>query len=59
MAYVEVKFEIELDSFIDKHDYFNDTIENLDEKWQQVAKVVLGETPEKRLEGLKLLKVKS
>ena len=57
MAHVEVKFEIELDSFIDKHDYFNDIIENLDEKWQQAAKMVLGETPEKRLEGLKLLKV--
>ena len=59
MAQVEVKFEIELDSFSDKHDYFNVVIENLDEKWQQAAKLVLGETPEKRLEGLKLLKVKS
>ena len=59
MAHVEVKFEIELDSFIDKHDYFNDIIENLDEKWQQAAKMVLGETLEKRLEGLKSLKVKS
>ena len=59
MAHVEVKFEIELDSFSDKHDYFNDIIENLDEKWQQAAKMVLGETPEKILDGLKLLKVKS
>ena len=57
MAQVEVKFEIELDSFSVKHDYFNDIIENLDENWQQAAKLVLGETPEKRLEGLNLLKV--
>ena len=59
MAHVEVKFEIELDSFSDKHDYFNDIIENLDENWQQAAELVLGETQEKRMEGLKLLKVNS
>ena len=59
MAQLEVKFEIELDSFSDKHEYFSDTIENLDEEWHLAAKLVLGETPEKRVEGLKLLKVKS
>ena len=57
MAQVEVRFEIELDSFSYEQDYLSDTIENLDEKWQQAAELVLGETPQERLEGLKSLKV--
>ena len=54
MAVSEIRFDIELDpykSFVDKR------IEDLGEKWQQLAKDILEETSDKRTEGVKKLKV--
>ena len=54
MAVSEIRFDIELDpykSFVDKR------IEDLGEKWQQLAKDILEETLDKRTEGVKKLKV--
>ena len=54
MAQSKIKFEIEFDSYKDSH-YVH--IEELDEIWQRAAKDVLGETAEKRKEGIQKLKV--
>ena len=54
MAVSEIRFDIELDpykSFVDKR------IEDLGEKWQQLAKDILEETSDKRTEGIQKLKV--
>ena len=54
MAVSEIRFDIALDpykSFVDKR------IEDLGEKWQQLAKDILEETLDKRTEGVKKLKV--
>ena len=54
MAVSEIRFDIEIDpykSFVDKR------IEDLGEKWQQLAKDILEETSDKRTEGVKKLKV--
>ena len=54
MAVSEIRFDIELDpykSFVDKR------IEDLGEKWQQLAKDILEETSDKRIEGVQKLKV--
>ena len=54
MAVSEIRFDIALDpykSFVDKR------IEDLGEKWQQLAKDILEETSDKRTEGVKKLKV--
>ena len=54
MAVSEIRFDIALDpykSFVDKR------IEDLGEKWQQLAKDILEETLDKRIEGVQKLKV--
>ena len=55
MAQSKIKFEIEFDSYKDSNHYVQ--IEELDEIWQRAAKDVLGETAEKRKEGIQKLKV--